>query len=243
MSGIYTQKIELVSSDVDANRRLRMSALFRFLQEISIAHTERLGAGRAKTLDRGALWVMTRMYVRLARSPVYGERLTLESWPGETMHLLFPRGYRLLSQSGERLGEASGLWALIDAVERRMLFPSELGIELEGVSVEGELPPPGALAPFEADVSEVRDVRYSDIDLNAHVNNTRYLDWFDDLFDEQFHRAHRWRELQINYQSEIAPRARVELRRGESERNVYRAEGVVGDTAAFTLRAVCEKIE
>ena len=52
MSGIYTEHLKLRSRDVDMFRRLRSSELFKLLQQVSIRHTEQLGMGREKTLDR-----------------------------------------------------------------------------------------------------------------------------------------------------------------------------------------------
>ena len=56
---LYRTTHTLLSSDVDASRRLRLSTLFTMLQEASIAHTAALGMGRDKTLDRGLLWIIT----------------------------------------------------------------------------------------------------------------------------------------------------------------------------------------
>ena len=56
---IYSIEYRILSSDTDANRRLRLSRLFTLLQEASIAHTTELGMGREKTLDRGLLWIVT----------------------------------------------------------------------------------------------------------------------------------------------------------------------------------------
>ena len=58
---IYTVRKKMLADDVSMFRKLRPSVLLRLIQEISIAHTEALGAGRAKTLDKGVLWVVARM--------------------------------------------------------------------------------------------------------------------------------------------------------------------------------------
>ena len=50
---VYREELLLRSKDVDIFRRLRTSELFRLLQEASIRHTEQLGMGRDKTLDKG----------------------------------------------------------------------------------------------------------------------------------------------------------------------------------------------
>ena len=104
---IYTTQLRLRNKDVNLHRRLRSSVLFELLQEASIRHTEELGMGREMTLDRGLLWMVTLQRAEIARMPAYDECVTLESWPGETMHLLFPRYYRVLGENGETLLSAS----------------------------------------------------------------------------------------------------------------------------------------
>ena len=59
----------MLADDVTMFRKLRPSVLLRLIQEISIAHTEALGAGRAKTLDKGVLWVVARMKIEISRLP------------------------------------------------------------------------------------------------------------------------------------------------------------------------------
>jgi hypothetical protein len=48
----------LLASDCDAERRVKLSALLRSIEEVSIADTTRLHMGREKTLDKGLLWVI-----------------------------------------------------------------------------------------------------------------------------------------------------------------------------------------
>ena len=117
---VYTEKLKLCSRDVDMFRRLRSSELFKLLQEASIRHTEELGMGRDKTLDRGILWVLLMQRAEIRRMPAYDEEIILKSWPGKTMHLLFPRYYSMETAAGEPLLKASALWSLVDAKTRNV---------------------------------------------------------------------------------------------------------------------------
>lgn len=178
---VYKKELRLRSSDVDMHRRLRTSVLFSLMQEAAIAHTEQLGMGREKTLDRGALWIVTLQSAQIRRMPEYDEDVVLRSWPGKTMHLLFPRYCALDTAQGEPLVRASALWTLIDSGTRRLIFPERLGIEIEGVTLPGdEIPVPSAPVPLP--VTETRDfsVPFSYVDLNGHMNNTRYFDLAED---------------------------------------------------------------
>lgn len=162
-------------------RRLRVSKLFEFMQEAAIHHTEALGAGRAKTLDRGFLWVVTMQHAEINRLPEYDEKVKLISWPGITMSVMFPRYYELVSDSGELLARGSALWMLMDMVERDMVFPDEEGIEIEGCVTGREYPLPKPLKPIETDKNVDFTVPFSYSDINGHLTNTKYFDIAEDM--------------------------------------------------------------
>jgi len=178
---IYRETLQLRSRDVDMYRRLRTSRLFELFQEASIRHTEQLGMGREKTLDKGLLWIVTLQEANIARMPVYDETITLESWPGETMHLFFPRYYRVLDAAGECLIEGSAMWMLLESESRKMVFPDRHGIAIEGVKTGHETALPSPVGRVEGSESAAFTVPYSYVDLNGHMNNTRYFDLTEDL--------------------------------------------------------------
>ena len=180
MSGIYEQELLLGSEHVDCFRRLRTSTLFELLQTASIRHTEELGMGRDKTLDRGLLWIITRQYVAVDRMPVYDERITLRSWPGEMMHVLFPRYYEIVGQDGETLVRGSMLWSLMDKKTRATAFPDEYGVEIAGVETGRETPYLRKMPVLKTPNRFSFTVPYSYVDLNKHMNNTHYFDLVED---------------------------------------------------------------
>lgn len=180
---IYREELLLRSKHVDMYRRLRTSELFRLLQEASIRHTEELGMGRDKTLDRGILWVLGLQTAQIRRMPEYDEEIVLKSWPGRTMHVLFPRYYSVETKGGEPLLRASALWTLVDAKTRKMVFPEKVGVVIDGVTTGEEIalpsPPPRMVCTQQASFT----VPYSYVDLNGHMNNTRFFDLAEDHID------------------------------------------------------------
>ena len=50
---------------------------------------------------------------------------------------------------------------------------------------------------------ETRKVRYSDIDLNGHLNNTKYIDYIIDLHDSDFYKKNSIVRFLINYEKEL----------------------------------------
>ena len=52
----------------------------------------------------------------------------------------------------------------------------------------GEQPLPGKCETGDYQLVETRKVRYSDIDLNGHLNNTKYIDYIVDIHDSDFYK-------------------------------------------------------
>ena len=198
---IYRKEFKVLSSDVDMNRQMRLSSLFTRLQEAAIAHTQQLGAGREKTLDRGLLWIVTQQAVSAARLPVYDDTLILESWPGKTMHLYFPRYWRILDDRGECLMEASSLWALMDQHRRSLAFPEEYGISLPDMSEGRPSALPRRIKAQQAPAAGEFTVPFSYVDLNGHMNNARYFDLLADHLPEEL-RTDQIREIRTEYTGE-----------------------------------------
>ena len=214
--GLYERTLRIRSQHVTCCRRLRLSSLLTFFQEASIAHTEALGVGREKTLDRGLLWIITKQHIDIRRMPEYDDEITIRSWPGETMHVLFPRFYEV-SCRGDVIITGSALWMLIDAESRGFIFPDEYGIEIRKMNAGRTLPLPDAIRDRlpEAGDPRIRTVprtaSFSLLDINGHINNCGYFDLTDDLIPLPVHAAAHPGTVDAEYLSEIRPGEKFEI--------------------------------
>ncbi len=230
---MYEKEYRILSSDTDAERRLRLSRLFTLFQEASIAHTTELGMGREKTLDRGLLWIVTLQQAEVTRLPVYDERITLFSWPGNTMHLLFPRYYRVEDGEGETIVRGSAFWALMDCGTRRVVFPEEFGIEIAGERTGAEPAlPPAPRSPKDGETDRFT-IPYSYVDLNGHMNNTRYFDLAEDRMPEEL-RSGRLARVRAEYSREARLGDEVTLKSERADRTFLMA-GECGGQKLFKL--------
>lgn len=220
MSGVFERSLLLGSEHVDCFRRLRASTLFELLQTASIRHTEELGMGRDKTLDRGLLWVIGRQYAVIARMPEYDERIILRSWPGKTLRVLFPRYYEILSERGETLVRASAVWSLMDRETRSTVFPDEYGIEIAGAENGRELPYLTKLKTPETPHAFDFSIPYSYVDLNGHMNNTRYFDLAEDGIPAA-KSGKLLREVRVEYSAEARLGATLHVYWGEEDGSYY----------------------
>ena len=94
------------------------------------------------------------------------------------------------------------MWVLMDTETRAMVLPGKSGVTVEGLLTGTELKTPGSLAPRQMEQTVLRRVGYTELDRNGHMNNTKYLDWLDDLLPSAYHRENIAREFTICYHTE-----------------------------------------
>lgn len=234
--GIYRHQCEVRSCDVDFRQMMRPSRVIEEIQEAAIAHTEMLGCGRELTFDRGVLWVVVGRSLRARRWPRYGERVWVESWPGATRHVLFPRFERVLDARGDEIVSSASLWALVDARTRKMVFPAACGVSIDGVTRADaqEYPQVKPIATRETD--HVRSIRasYALCDLNGHVNSARFVDVVEDALEGPA-AGREVASLACSFEAEV-PRGRAfDLAWSEDERGAY-AAGAVDGRRAFQIK-------
>ena len=221
---VYREEIHLRAKDVDLYRRLRTSELFRLLQEASIRHTEQLGMGREKTLDKGILWVLTQQRCEIRRMPEYDEHIVLKSWPGRNMHLLFPRHYSMETAAGEPLLKASAIWCLVDAKSRKVVFPEKYGVQIDGAETGEEIELPRPIRKLDCTETRVFTVPYSYVDLNGHMNNARYFDLAEDSIPAAA-AGEKLRLVCAEYSNEAHLGEQLRLRWSREDRRCYMEGG------------------
>ncbi len=203
MNAFWETTRTLTAEDVDMHGRWRASGIFMAMQEAAGAQCEPYGLGLAAMRAQGLAWVLARARLTMERLPAIGEAVTVRTWPKPAQHLFFPRNYRF-SVDGAEVGTASTLYVQLDTATRRMAKPWLADNTELTCDSEPALPMPGGIAVLDAPTEALtRAARYSDLDINGHVNNTRYLDWFCDCFDSSHHARWSLREVLIHYSREI----------------------------------------
>ena len=200
---MYKKKYYIGSNDVDQFFDLKLPSFFKMMQDISTEHAELIGIGKETTLDKGLFWVITRIEIEITRMPKYLENVYLITYPGDNMRFMFPRYFRLEDEKGNCLMKASSLWMVLDRANHRISLNPFPEVKLPEEHMPDELPLPNKVVDQEGVEVEKRKVRYCDIDLNGHLNNTKYIDYIIDIHDSDFYKNHKIKHFLINYEKEI----------------------------------------
>lgn len=202
MELIYNRKYHIDTVYLDCFGRVKPSVLLYFAQEIAGEHCLELGTDWDTLQKKGLFWAVIRTSVRVRRLPVAGEDITLETWPMPATRVAYPRCTVGYGENGEELFSCMSLWVLMDTDSRAMVLPGKSGVEVPGILRGTEPPSPRSLTPKDMGNYAVRQVGYSLLDRNGHMNNTKYLEWVDDLLPAQFHKEHPVKEIHICYLTE-----------------------------------------
>lgn len=211
MELIYRTQITISVTDCDCFGRLKPSAILSMIQQAATNQCLQLNMGWEDMAKKNMFWAVIRQKVLITRLPSYDQRITLETWPGKTSRVAYPRSAIAYDEQGNELFRVIGLWVLMDLTTRAMILPKESGIVVPGYVRGDELALPKSLAVKHLSGHATRQVMYSELDLNSHMNNARYLDWMDDLLPSFFHKEHPIKEFTINYSSEARESENIDL--------------------------------
>ena len=238
----WNEDFAVRSFETDCTGTLRMASLFSYFQEIAGNHVLHLGIGYEVLKKLGYVWVLSRARIRINRLPFWGERGAVETWHVNADGLMYLRDFRMRDAGGDVLLCAATGWLLMDTVSFRPhlsdVLPIALTVNDRGRALDEPLkkliPLRGVQPVYE------RSVRLSDIDVNGHVNNARYLEWIFDCYDDEFVKSHVPGFLQVNYVGETTLGDTVALSRAEdaSSPGVHYIEGASRMKGSKVVQAV-----
>ena len=195
METVFEQSFQIEDNMVDRYGRLRPSQLLYIVQEMSGRHCSELSLDYETLASRRLFWAVSRHRAQITRMPDRGETIRVETWPMPTTR-----------------------------DTRHMILPGQSGITVVGTLRGNELAVPSGVISRELVQTRDRTVCFTDLDRNGHMNNTRYMDWMDDLFSSDFHAGRSLREMTICYNAEAVEGQRLCLRYGGTPEGCIQVE-------------------
>lgn len=217
----------IASSEVNEWGDLRLSGLFSLYQDLSDAGCSLLGCGLEELAKKGFGWVISRHLIEINRLPKAGEKITMLTYPGPIMGIVYPRQFAFFDKEGGTLLRMASSFVLINLETRHIAFPKETGVTISGEARKEDLPLPKAVGLVSGTPRFLHEVRASDIDSNHHMNNIRYATLLNDCHPSIFYHDHALKSLTINYLAEIKEGATIEVRQSESVKGEETITGFV----------------
>lgn len=222
---IWTQTYTVNSFLVNPQKKLGLMGLLNLLQDTAWVHATHLGHGYEKMIEEGSAWVLTRQKVAMRKWPHWGEEITFKTWIRPIKGVVAIRDFEIWCRD-EKIGECTTQWLILDLATRR-------ATERGGKSFEGQWREDapdflevGKISPSK-DAQKITEfqVRNSDLDLNGHVNNTRYAQWILDSISLQKHQDHVLTEYEVNFVAETMSGDTIEIQRAPLSEQEFLFQG------------------
>ena len=239
MQEVYRETLLLRSGMCDLLGAWRPGSILEVMQETAGEHSALFGLDRKIMDEMGICWVLSRVKVVLHRTPKVYEKIEVETYPLPQRHLFFPRVHVFRDAEGQQVGCGSALWVLMDKETRKITANATVSERLPKLA--GKMNPAGmpATVRLPDGVSENGEVlpRFSELDLNRHVNNTRYLDWCQNALGLERLMDREIASFEVNYDAEVLPGTHVQTALALQE-DYFAFGGFEGEKQLFAVGGI-----
>ena len=242
---IWTQTYDVNTIVLDSQKRLGLFGLLNLLQDTAWLHAQNLGWGYDDLINQGTIWVLVRQKLIATDWPVWGDKVLVRTWPRGATGALALREFEFFV-GDRKAGECTTSWLILDSQTRR---PHKLNHTIfnEFSRAEGYLTIEAAKIALRTDLKQVAEyhVRNSDLDVNGHVNNTRYAQWITDAMTTEELAKYRIGEYEVNFLAEMGVGDAVLIEADEGARGEggsilrqYQGQKSGEDKPAFAARVL-----
>lgn len=193
----YAHKYLVGYSDVDKNNQMRLSRIVDLLQNVATWHSKTVGYGTKEMKEQKLGWLALTWKIKILEYPKADEYIEIRTWSKKNKGLHAYRAFEIINANGEQLVLVESSWVLYDLKNKRPIKMSQEMAEGYGEinrnAIDGEIP---KIKPEEIEGKKLEiTIQKRDIDTNNHLNNARYLDYFEEILPDDM----QVKEIEIAY--------------------------------------------
>lgn len=246
-TGIFSIDMFIAEYEVDMYENLKTSSLLRRMQEVGSLHLEAMNYSYEFIANKGYVYLLVNLRVVLHRPIKSHETIRFETWVTKNAGIRTYRNFAIYDKENICVGEASTVWVLTNVSNHKIVKLSDSPITMK-LNPDKKLSFPDAnkvKIPKDLKPMGERKIRYTDIDVNAHVNNSIYGDIFYDAYGMYFSK-YFVNDFSINYRREAFLSDTINLMgKSENEDNIacISMAGMINDVASFEIYAKLKEKE
>lgn len=218
---LFSKTFSLKPGESNGQQEMSLPFLAGRLIEVASLHAESWDIGYTTLIKNRMAWVLSRLVIEMYKYPNIGENYVLQTWIESYNHRFSARNFAVLDGDSCVCGYARTIWVVLDLDTRRSVDMSTLN-NLHDRILEKPCPiEPATPIRVNTDVKRLSyPVRYSDIDLNRHVNSMRYIEHILDLYPFEWYDMNRVTRFEMAFAQEARPGIDIDVyeeKKGETE--------------------------
>ncbi|KAF8026814.1 hypothetical protein BT93_F3332 [Corymbia citriodora subsp. variegata] len=214
---VFRQSFLIRSYEIGTDSRATIETIMNYLQETKLNHFRAVGlldqgfGSTPEMTKRNLVWVLRKMHVVVDDYPRWNDAIEVDTW-------IFPLG-----RDGQRqewfirdlktrkpIAKATSVFVLMDKETRRLpKFLEIMRRESEAHAMKGD-----PIVPVEntklrrLDAERADHVRtglaprWRDLDVNRHVNNTKFINWIVEVIPQSILESHELHDVNIEFRRE-----------------------------------------
>ena len=202
----YQMKMKIPFDMADMNGHIKLPDVILLSLQVSGMQSIELGVSDKTILENyNLVWIIAGYDIEVIRLPRFGEEITIETEALSYNRLFCYRRFTIYDEAGQELIHMMATFVLMDRDSRKVH------------AVESEI-----VAPYQSDFDKklirgpkydslnepiIKDyhVRFYDLDMNGHVNNSKYLDWIFEVMGADFLTQYIPKKINLKYVKEVRP--------------------------------------
>lgn len=202
----YSIKHYVHNYDCDLTGRLSLSSMIKYFEDIALLQSEDIGYGMEYYFKENVAWILHKWNIQIFDRPFFRDNVTLVTNPYSYKAFYANREFEIYSEEGELLIRADSVWIFLDTKNRKpkKIDPNVLrgyGVGDDGIEKFDKLSDIEIVKDF--DFSENYTIRKSDIDINNHLNNVRYIDLAIEMLPDEITEARELGSVEVIFKKEM----------------------------------------
>ncbi len=191
--------------ELNTNLRLKEFMFMLFLQDAATVNAEKNGFGYTWCEENNLGWFLIKYRIELEHYPEDMEYIEIETVCRGASRLFANRDFTIYNPSGEIIGRVASLWALVDMDTKTMIAPQKAKEDFQVFEKrEDDLSYKKIKQLEKFDYEKIFDVRFDDLDVNHHANNSNYISWALEALPYEYRMNHSLKNLDIQLKKDIS---------------------------------------
>ncbi|MBR1593476.1 MAG: acyl-ACP thioesterase [Alloprevotella sp.] len=202
--GTYGFTVEPFSEDF--TNRISWANLGNLMLRCAQYHADSHAFGFGPMSKERLSWVFSRLTIQMERRPMTGEHFFISTWATDVQRGFTTRLFEVADADGHAYGWGHSIWALINLDTRE---PDDMQRLLDSGFRKCLVPAPDfpltgqpRIRVRASEPAARRTVRYTDLDVNGHLNSIRSIDMLLDLFPKDCFCGDALRRVDMAYAHE-----------------------------------------